>query len=142
MLHDVGKYISYNLIGESSYNIIMANEIIGLSHTEREIIAVAARYLADPLPEYEKIVLESSLDRLRYLKTAAFTAIIRLANALDRSHLQKVRKIDCRLKDDKLQIKLEIREDFSLETGLIDEEAEFFTEVFGVQPIIIAKRIA
>jgi exopolyphosphatase/guanosine-5'-triphosphate,3'-diphosphate pyrophosphatase len=142
MLHDVGKYISYNLIGESSYNIIMANEIIGLSHTEREIIAVAARYMADPLPEYEKIVLESSLDRLRYLKTAAFTAIIRLANALDRSHLQKVRKIDCRLKDDKLQIKLEIREDFSLETGLIDEEAEFFTEVFGVQPIIIAKRIA
>lgn len=142
MLHDVGKYISYNLIGESSYNIIMANEIIGLSHTEREIIAVAARYMADPLPEYEKIVLESSLDRLRYLKTAAFTAIIRLANALDRSHLQKVRKIDCRLKDDKLQIKLEIREDFSLETGLIDEEAAFFTEVFGVQPIIIAKRIA
>ena len=96
--------------------------------------------MSDPLPEYEKIVLESSLDRLRYLKTAAFTAIIRLAGALDRSHLQKVRKIDCRLKDDKLQIRLEIREDFSLETGLLEEDTSFFTEVFGVQPVIIASR--
>ena len=30
MLHDVGKYISMNFIAESSYNIIMSNEIIGL----------------------------------------------------------------------------------------------------------------
>jgi exopolyphosphatase/guanosine-5'-triphosphate,3'-diphosphate pyrophosphatase len=142
MLHDIGKYISYTLIGESSYNIIMANEIIGLSHTEREIIAVAARYMTEQLPQYDSLVLESGLDRSRYLKAAAFSAILRLAGALDRSHLQKVREIDCRLKDDKLQLRLNVREDFALESGLFDEDAAFFTEVFGVQPVIITRRIS
>ena len=37
MLHGVGKYISLNYVAENSYNIIMSNEIIGLSHTEREM---------------------------------------------------------------------------------------------------------
>lgn len=39
ILHDCGKYISMVNLGECSYSIIIATEIIGLSHLEREIVA-------------------------------------------------------------------------------------------------------
>ena len=44
LLHDCGKYISMSQVGDCSFNIIMATEIIGLSHREREIIALVVRY--------------------------------------------------------------------------------------------------
>ena len=44
LLHDCGKYISMVNLGECSYAIIMATEIIGLSHREREIVANIVRY--------------------------------------------------------------------------------------------------
>lgn len=44
LLHDCGKYISLVNLGECSYAIIMATEIIGLSHREREIVANIVRY--------------------------------------------------------------------------------------------------
>ena len=60
MLHDVGKYISFNNVADSSYNIIMSNEIIGLSHIEREMVALIARYNTVTLPSYDELVMESS----------------------------------------------------------------------------------
>lgn len=65
MLHDVGKYISMNFIAESSYNIIMSNEIIGLSHAERETIALIVRYNTRELPPFEEISQETGLDTSR-----------------------------------------------------------------------------
>ena len=44
ILHACGKFIGMKNSGESSYNIIMSTEIIGLSHMEREIIANVVRY--------------------------------------------------------------------------------------------------
>ena len=44
LLHDCGKYISMTNLGECSYSIIMATEIIGLSHMEREIVANVVKF--------------------------------------------------------------------------------------------------
>ena len=38
-LHDCGKYVSLSNSAECNYQIVMATEIIGLSHQEREMIA-------------------------------------------------------------------------------------------------------
>ena len=141
MLHDVGKFIGFNQIGENSRNIIMSNEIIGLSHAEREIIALASRYVQEDFPQHEDIVMESSLDTERYLKVAAFVAIIRLANGLDRSHRQKILNISTELKKQKIIIRIEVRESFALEEGMLQPEIDFFNEVFGVRPVIKLKRI-
>ena len=93
MLHDVGKYISLNNVADSSYNIIMSNEIIGLSHIEREMVALIAKYNTAVLPSYDELVMESSLSAEQYLTVSELTAIVRLANARDRSHLQKIQSI-------------------------------------------------
>lgn len=140
MLHDIGKYISYNNIGENTYNIIMSNEIIGLTHLEREIIALAGRYMTEEFDDYEDLVEHSSLNREDYLIVAEFTAIMRLANGLDRSHMQKITGISTELKKKKLAINLEVNSDYVLENSLIGSETDFFEEVFGVRPVIRTRR--
>ncbi|MDD3279488.1 MAG: exopolyphosphatase [Lachnospiraceae bacterium] len=140
MLHDVGKYISLNFVADSSYNIIMSNEIIGLSHSEREMIALVAQYNTKRLPQYEVFASRSSLNRDEYLIVAGLTAIVRLANALDRSHLQKIQTIRSVLKENELVLSLSVNKDFTLEEGLSREKQEFFHEVFNVTPVIRIRR--
>ncbi len=141
ILHGVGNYISYNQIGESTYNIIMSNEIIGLSHAEREIIAIASRYISEDYPQYEDLVMHTSFDRKRYLTAAVFTAILRLSNSFDRSHLQKVQSISTEVRKNKLVIKLTVNSDFDLELGLMKKDQEFFKEIFGIRPQVKTIRI-
>ena len=140
MLHDVGKYISLNNVADSSYNIIMSNEIIGLSHIEREIVALIAKYNTAVLPSYDELVMESSLSAEQYLTVSELTAIVRLANALDRSHLQKIQSIRAVLKERELHLSLTVDRDFTLEQGLCQDKLDFFNEVFSIQPIIKMKR--
>lgn len=140
MLHDVGKYISFNNVADSSYNIIMSNEIIGLSHIEREMVALIARYNTVTLPSYDELVMESSLSAEQYLTVSELTAIVRLANALDRSHLQKIQAIRATLKERELQLSLTVNRDFTLEQGLCQQKLDFFNEVFSIQPVIKLKR--
>lgn len=140
MLHDVGKYISLNNVADSSYNIIMSNEIIGLSHVEREMVALIAYYNTQRLPHYDLLLQESSINEEQYLVVAELTAILRYANALDRSHMQKVQTIRASLKERQLLLYLEVNRDFTLEKGLIGEKEEFFHEVFHIQPVLKIKR--
>ena len=121
-------------------NIIMSNEIIGLSHIEREMVALIARYNTVTLPSYDELVMESSLSAEQYLTVSELTAIVRLANALDRSHLQKIQAIRATLKERELQLSLTVNRDFTLEQGLCQEKLDFFNEVFSIQPVIKLKR--
>ena len=127
-------------MADSSYNIIMSNEIIGLSHIEREMVALIARYNTVTLPSYDELVMESSLSAEQYLTVSELTAIVRLANALDRSHLQKIQSIRAVLKERELHLSLTVDRDFTLEQGLCQDKLDFFNEVFSIQPIIKMKR--
>lgn len=140
MLHDCGKYVSLNQVAECTYDIIMATEIIGLSHQERLMIATVAKYNTVAFPSYEQLVNPAGLTAEEYLLVAKLTAILRLANALDRSHLQKIEEIHTQRKDDELQLQVTTRMDMTLELGLLKEKQEFFHEVFGMNPIVKIKK--
>lgn len=141
MLHDCGKYISMVNIGETSYQIIMATEMIGLSHMERETVASVVRFNHTPFIYYNQMkALGTALTESAYLTVAKLTAILRLANALDRSHKQKLKGIKAVLKDEQLILMVETPEDITLERGIFEERADFFQEVFSVQPVIKQKK--
>lgn len=140
ILHDCGKYISLVNLGECSYHIIMSTEIIGLSHMEREIVADIVRFNHDEFHYYEELSRNSSLDKRAYLTMAKLTAILRIANGLDRSHKQKFKNVKAVLKDKELILTVDTGEDITLEKGLFGERAQFFVEVFNVQPVIRQKR--
>ncbi len=139
LLHDCGKYISMANLGECSYSIIMATEIIGLSHIEREIVANVVKFNHEEF-EYYDIAKASTLDQESYLKIAKLTAILRVANGLDRSHKQKFKNVKTILRDDILTITVDTNEDITLEKGMFTHRAEFFEEVYSVKPVIKQKR--
>lgn len=143
-LYDCGKYISMVNAGECSYSIIMATEIIGLSHQEREMVANIVKYNRVDFAYYSEIGAGSSLDKKAYLVIAKLTAILRLANGLDRSHKQKFKTIKSSLKDNVLTLTINSAVDITLEKGLLDDRAQFFEEVFGIKPLIkqINRRIS
>ena len=136
ILHDCGKYISMVNIGENSYQIIMATEIIGLSHTEREIVANVARFNYSPFVYYGQQSGTTRLDHDSYLIVAKLTAILRLASGLDRSHKQKLNGLKAALKDNRLILTIDTQEDITLEKGFFEMREEFFKEVFSVEPVL------
>lgn len=139
LLHDCGKYISMVNLGECSYSIIMSTEMIGLSHIEREVVANVVKFNHEEF-EYYDVLKATTLDKESYLKIAKLTAILRVANGLDRSHKQKFKDVKTVLKDDILTITVETNEDITLERGMFSHRADFFEEVYSVKPVIKQKR--
>ena len=67
---------------------------------------------------------------------AKLAAIVRLADALDRSYLQKIRSCSVTLKDNKLKIQATSKMDLALEMWTFEDKASFFEEVYGIKPIL------
>jgi len=139
ILHDCGKYISFANGPQCAYEIIMASEIIGLTHSEREIIASIVLYNTHPLPHYEEVA--DRLDHDSYLNVAKLSAILRVANAMDRSHRQKFKNVRAQIKGRELVITIETEEDIALEKTLFDSKAAYFERIFSVKPVIREKRV-
>ncbi len=138
-LYDCGKYISMASVGECSYSIIMATEIIGLSHLEREMVANIVKYNRLEFEYYHEMNAHSMIDKQSYLIIAKLTAILKLANGLDRSHKMKFKNIKASLKDNELVVTVDSGVDLTLERGLLDNKAQFFEEVYRIKPRIRQK---
>jgi Exopolyphosphatase len=137
-LHTCGEFINMNDAAENSYKIVMSTEIIGLSHIERELTANLIRYHNSDLPEFSDMIV--GFDKDTYLKIAKLTAILRIANAMDLSHKQKISDIKITTRDNSLIITANTSEDITLEKGLFENNADFFEEVYGIRPILKQKR--
>lgn len=140
MLHDCGKYISMANVSECSYNIIMSTEIIGLSHKEREIIAHVVKFNTSGFEYYHENQSGNVLSIEDYRTVSKLTAILKLVNALDRSHMQKVQNLRAAVKDGQLILNIEYTGNFTLEQGLFHEKTELFKEVFSIEPVLKLKR--
>ncbi len=135
ILHDIGKYICMRSHSIYTYQLIMSTDIIGFSELDRNIVALAAYYHANRLfdktntraPQVEKELVPV---------VAKLAAIVRLADALDRSYLQKIHSCTVTLKNNKLKIQAVSKEDLALELWTFTDKAYFFEEVFGVEPIL------
>lgn len=138
LLHECGNYISMQNAAVNSYYIVANSEIIGLSHKERMEIANIIRYNVLYLPSKDKISAE--LDGCDYMTIAKLTSILRLANILDKSHVQKIDDINVTIKEDNLIISAKTYEDISLEAGLFEDRAEFFEKIYGLRPVLRLRR--
>ena len=135
ILHDIGKYICMRSHSIYTYQLIMSTDIIGLSEKDKKIVALASYYHANRLfdktntraPQVEKELVPV---------VAKLAAIVRLADALDRSYMQKIHSCSVTLKDNKLKVLAASKEDLTLEIWTFDDKSTFFEEVFGIEPIL------
>lgn len=140
IMHDCGKFISNNEHYLQSYNIVLASEIPGVTRGEQEIIANVARYHSGIGPENSHPNFEALDDQSR-LVVAKLSAIIRIADALDRSHKQKVKDMKVEWESSRLTVKVESLQDMLLEEWTFESKAEFFKTVFGVIPEIKIRKV-
>ncbi|MCR4831632.1 MAG: HD domain-containing protein [Pseudobutyrivibrio sp.] len=134
ILHDCGKYISLSEASNCSYTIIMSSEILGLSHKERELIATTVEFNRKPVEPYEN--LSDRFTQEEYLTILKLLAILKVANALDRSHKQKIKNVSMRVKDNELFIFIEATSSLALEKGLFKKNADFFEDIFSIKPVL------
>ncbi|MDO5145966.1 MAG: HD domain-containing protein [Eubacteriales bacterium] len=138
ILHDIGKFVNMNQPGKNGYQLIISTEIMGISHREREEVANVVLYNTEHLPGINH--LDSLFLRTEYLRIAKLTAILRLANVLDRGHGQKYRNHSIMRKGKELIITVEAERDITLEISLFDKKANFFSETLGIKPVLRQKR--
>ena len=138
ILHDCGKFVNAENHHIHAYALIKGSEISGLTTEEIDIVASIALY-------HSRIVPDMSDDNYRDFKASKkvlvskLSAILRVADALDRSHKQKIESIDVKLNGDRLIIKANAGDDnIDLEKWAFREKGLFFEEVFGIKPVLKA----
>ncbi len=67
------------------------------------------------------------------MRVSKLAAILRVADALDRSHKQKIKKISVRITDDEMSVLTDTNANTALEQWAFNEKGRFFSEVFGIK---------
>jgi exopolyphosphatase/guanosine-5'-triphosphate,3'-diphosphate pyrophosphatase len=130
MLHDIGGYVNLRGHHKHSLYLLTASQIFGLSDNETTMVANIARYHRRGLPQKAHLayVALDGPDRLIVNKLAA---ILRVTNALDAEHLQKVRDLRLIRNGENWILELEGTGDVTMERLVATARADMFRETFG-----------
>ena len=136
ILHDCGMFIravDHNL--HSKY-IILHSEIFGLSRDETSLIAqIVSYHRGSKMPQDDpEFKLLARADRMTILK---LSAILRAADALDRSHQQKINNFDISISTESLTIRVKGHDNLLLEKLAISEKGDLFENVFGYKIVLV-----
>lgn len=140
ILHEIGKYISVTNHNTRTYHIIQTSEIIGIDNREREIIACTARFYVHTDLQTDKYFQYLPLEERATV--AKLSAILRVADALDASHKQKIKTISVTTQKDLLVIACDSSSDLTYEQWAFETKTGLFRQVFGYQPVLKPRRQA
>ena len=138
-LHDIGKFVNLNKHYYHSYRLIKASSILSLSEEELEIVANVSKYHSSRVPQ----ITDESYEKLgnkNQVITSMLTAILRLADAMDKSHSQKISNVKIRTQDKEMIVRGDAKVDTLLEEWTFEVKGEFFREVFGINPQLKIRR--
>jgi exopolyphosphatase/guanosine-5'-triphosphate,3'-diphosphate pyrophosphatase len=101
LLHDVGQLVSYPKHHRHSYSLITHAERLGLAPRDRELVALVSRYhrRTGPRKKHPELAALTPVDQevVRRL-----SAILRVADGLDRGHSAAVETVTAKLSPDAL----------------------------------------
>jgi exopolyphosphatase/guanosine-5'-triphosphate,3'-diphosphate pyrophosphatase len=130
LLHDIGNYVNLRAHHKHSQYILSVSEIFGLSREDMAIVANVARYHRRATPQKSHLPY-MSLDSETRVTVNKLAAILRLANALDADHLQKVKDVKVSAEEGTLVIRVEGAGDLTMERLTAQSRGDFLSEVFG-----------
>jgi exopolyphosphatase/guanosine-5'-triphosphate,3'-diphosphate pyrophosphatase len=141
LLHDVGVAVNNDGHHKHSQYLIASSDLVGLSDEERRIVGMLARYhrKAPPQREHEDFMQLRRKDRTLVER---LTAILRLADALDRQHAAAVRGVSVKIREDRVELRPILaggdRTRLTLEARAVEEKGAWFAELFGRRPELLA----
>lgn len=130
LLHDVGTFISPRRHHKHSHYLIAQGDFPGLDQREIQLAALVARYhrKSEPAPRHPEFAAQAPGDQHR---VQALAALLRVADASDREHLQNVDRIHARLQGRRLTLSLEGRGDLLLERWALARKGQLLARTLS-----------
>ena len=136
ILHEVGAFINPKAHHRHGQYIILNSEIFGLSRRDVEFIGMLARYHRHGAPTTEDYFYArlDQTDRLRLQKVAA---ILRVADAMERAHSQRISNFSVRFNARRIELVASGIHDLTIENLALRTKADLFTTISGydIQPM-------
>ncbi len=131
LLHDVGRFVDTRKHHKHSHYLVSNMHLPGISEREMQVIAVAVRYHRKAIPstshpEYTSLYPN---DKVQVCQLAA---ILRVADALDRAHMDKFAKMNVSRREDTLLVRAPLLSDLALEKLYLKKKSNLFREVYGL----------
>lgn len=137
MLHDIGYLINVRQHHKHAYYLIKNSDLAGLTAEEIEVIANIARYHRRALPNKKHPAFDT-LPPGHKRTVRILAALLRIADALDRTHFSVVQTVNVKL-GQVVTMTLQVTGDAELELWAARSRADLFAEVFHrrVQFIVV-----
>lgn len=131
ILHDIGMYISGTSHHKHSAYLVAASDVFGLRKADKDIVSNVVRYHRRSPPQNSHVAY-MSLPKGDRPVVSKLAAILRVADALDRSHQQRIRDFSLERQDEAciLWISEDVG-DLSIERQALAEKGDMFVDVFG-----------
>jgi exopolyphosphatase/guanosine-5'-triphosphate,3'-diphosphate pyrophosphatase len=130
LLHDVGIYVSLRGHHKHTWYLLSSAEIFGLTRDDMAVVANVARYHRRATPQKSHLPY-MALDSETRVVVNKLSAILRLANALDADHLQKVKELSLLPEEGGFVLEVTGVGDLTMERLVAMARAELLVEVFG-----------
>lgn len=139
LLHDIGYYIAHEIHHRHGLYLIKNSEMPGFNSVEIALIANMVRYIRGKMPQKDakghqrrKHIDFFALEQSHRLKVQKLSGILRIADALDRSRRQAIRKVRCELVNTGVTFYVECKDECDLELWMADLKGDLFRGVFRV----------
>lgn len=130
LLHDIGLFVNIRAHHKHSQYLISVSEIFGMSRDDLLVVSNIARYHRRGLPQRSHIPY-MALDREAKIVVNKLASILRLANALDADHQQKVTNVRVRDEGGVMAFEVEGVGDLTMERLALLARSDFFQDAFG-----------
>ncbi|MEQ1870295.1 MAG: Ppx/GppA phosphatase family protein [Vicinamibacterales bacterium] len=130
ILHDAGVLISYERHHHHSYYLIKNGDLRGFEPNEIDTIALVARYHRRAVPERRHLGY-GELPKKRRLIVRSLSAMLRLAENLDRSHAQSIVSVDVHDRGEDALLQVKTAADAELELWAASRNVAPFERLIG-----------
>ncbi|MCC5915117.1 MAG: Ppx/GppA family phosphatase [Balneolaceae bacterium] len=137
-MHDIGYHISHRKHHKHALYIIRNSDLLGFKEHEIELMANVARYHRRSTPK-QRHPHYNRLNKKHKSRIKKLSAILRVADGLDRSHYQNVRKLNVVQKNGKLRIEIRTEADPHLEIWGAMRKNALLEEVTGCKVEVARK---
>jgi len=135
LLHDIGLFISNRSHHKHSMYLILNSDMFGLGARDLELVGMVARYHRRALPRSTHEG-SANLDRHSRVAVSKMASILRLADALDSGHVQRIRNVEFTVEPGQFVITVGDEGNLMLERYALQQKASMFEQVYGMSVIL------
>ena len=132
LLHDIGYFVQASGHHKHGHYVVSNSEIFGIDREDQAIVGAVVRYhrKAMPSPAHPEYI---ALSREHRIVVGKLAAMLRVADAMDRSHLQRIHSFVAEREEDRLVLRCQYEGDLYLKRLALERKGDLFQEVFGMR---------